>query len=107
MKMSSTAGSRRKFLQGLTGAAISTAAGSSLPSAGYASPQGPASTYDWVVVGSGIEGAVEAAIFGHDVGLKTVMIEKSALVGGGGSSRAFLCADESSDEASRHSGFAG
>jgi hypothetical protein len=62
MKRSSTAGSRRKFLKGLSGAALSAAAGSPLPAGAYASPQGPTSTYDWVVVGSGIEGAVEAAI---------------------------------------------
>jgi hypothetical protein len=37
-------------------------------------------TYDWICVGSGIEGGVEAAIFGHDQGFKTLLLEESDMV---------------------------
>lgn len=85
MKRGKVMRSRRKFLKKLSGAALGAAAVSSVPMIGCSSRGAAtqwASTYDWIVVGSGIEGGVEAAIFGHDQGFKTLLLEKSDLVGG-------------------------
>jgi len=38
-------------------------------------------TFDWICVGSGTSG-LAAAIFGHDQGMKTLLIEKAAKIGG-------------------------
>jgi 3-oxosteroid 1-dehydrogenase len=56
-----------------------------VPTIGCSEPGSAAgwtSSYDWICVGSGIEGGVEAAIFGHDRGFKTLLLEESALVCG-------------------------
>jgi len=37
--------------------------------------------FDWICVGSGTSG-LAAAIFGHDRGLKTLVLEKAAKIGG-------------------------
>ena len=38
-------------------------------------------TFDWICVGSGTSG-LAAAIFGHDQGMKTLLIEKDDRIGG-------------------------
>lgn len=38
-------------------------------------------TYDWICIGSGTSG-LAAAVFGHDRGMKTLVLEKDDLVGG-------------------------
>jgi hypothetical protein len=76
-------GSRRTFIKKLSGAALGAAAAA--PMIGCATRRSAtdwAATYDWICVGSGIEGGLEAAIFGHDQGLKTLLLEESELVGG-------------------------
>lgn len=39
------------------------------------------SEYDWICVGAGAAGCA-SAIFGHDKGFKTLLVEKSAMIGG-------------------------
>ena len=76
--------SRRKFIKKLGGAALGTAAASAVLTTGC-SISGAATewsaTYDWVVVGSGHTGCA-AAIFGHDKGFKTLLLEKLEKIGG-------------------------
>ncbi|MBI3895452.1 MAG: FAD-binding protein, partial [Acidobacteria bacterium] len=83
MKRGKGMGSRRKFLKELSGVAVGAAAASSVPMVGYSS-QGAAtewaSTYDWICVGCITDG-LEAAIFGHDNGLKTLLLEESEWIG--------------------------
>ena len=84
MKKDGVIRSRRKFIKKLGGAALGAAAVSSAPMIGCsnrASATEWASTYDWICVGSGIEGSMQAAIYGHDLGLKTLLIEETALLG--------------------------
>jgi 3-oxosteroid 1-dehydrogenase len=83
MKKSKVAGSRRKFLKKMGGGAVGVAAASSVSLSGCSSPLGSwDSTYDWVCIGSGIEGGLAASIYGHDLGFKTLLIEESDLLGG-------------------------
>ena len=84
MKKDGVMKSRRKFIKKLGGAALGAAAASAVPTIAGA-VQGAttqwAATYDWVCVGSGLAGCAPA-IFGHDKGFKTLLIEKSDMIGG-------------------------
>lgn len=74
--------SRRKFVRKLSGGVLGAAA--ALPVLGSAAQEAPAewsSTYDWICVGAGASGCT-AAIAGHDKGLKTLLLEKNAMIGG-------------------------
>jgi 3-oxosteroid 1-dehydrogenase len=75
--------SRRRFVKDVGGAALGAAAMSTLPAAGCARASATewAATYDWVCVGSGTSG-LAAAIFGHDQGFKTLVVEVAPKVGG-------------------------
>ena len=84
MKKDGVMKSRRKFIKKLGGAALGAAAASAVPTIAGAA-QGAttqwAATYDWVCVGSGTTGCA-AAIFGHDKGFKTLLLEKRNKIGG-------------------------
>ena len=76
-------GSRRSFVKSMGGVALGAAAASTVSLQGSAQAPGTewAATYDWVCVGSGTSG-LAAAIFGHDQGLTTLVVEKEAKIGG-------------------------
>src|SRR5690242_14523085 len=75
--------SRRKFVRNICSTALAAAASTTIPTVATAAAKGTkwSSTFDWVCVGSGA-GGCGAAIFGHDKGFKTLLIEKSDTVGG-------------------------
>ena len=84
MKKDSQSVSRRKLLKGLGSGALLTAAGTVLAQTGCSTPGRAvewASTYDWICVGSGV-GALAAAFRGQDLGMKTLVLEKTEMIGG-------------------------
>ncbi len=84
-KVKST-GSRRRFIKDVGGAAFGAAAASAITGVSgcaSASKAPTGATYDWVVIGSGIEGGLAAAVFGLDKGFKTLVVEETGLIGGG------------------------
>lgn len=84
MKKEKVTKSRREFIKVLSGAAFGTAAASAVLTTGCSmSGAGTewSATYDWICVGSGFGGCT-AAIFGHDKGFKTLVLEKSNMIGG-------------------------
>ena len=75
--------SRRRFVKQLGGGAA-LAAATGLGSAACQTAGGRvnwAETFDWIVIGSGFAGC-SAAIFGHDRGFKTLLLEKADRAGG-------------------------
>ena len=74
---------RRKFVKQLSSGALATAAAAvpAIASAAQRAPTEWSSAYDWICVGSGASGCT-AAIAGHDHGMKTVLLEKDAMIGG-------------------------
>ncbi len=76
--------SRRKFMKDVGGSVLLTAAASTVPSISQAAQgtgSGWNSTVDWICVGSGVAGCA-AAIAGSDQGMKTLLVEKSNMIGG-------------------------
>ena len=77
--------SRRRFVKNVGGLALGAATASTVSTLGCA-PRTSGfewdATYDWVCVGSSIEGGLEAAVFGHDQGLNTLLVEESGFIGG-------------------------
>ena len=75
--------SRRKFIKGLGGGALATAAATALSGAGCSTGGRTewTSTYDWICAGSGVAG-LAATIRGHDLGMKTLLLEKTDKIGG-------------------------
>jgi len=81
-KKSPATASRRRFVKQLGGGAALAAAtglGSACQTAG--GHVNWSETFDWIVIGSGFAGC-SAAIFGHDHGFKTLLLEKADRVGG-------------------------
>ena len=82
-KQNPASASRRKFVKQLGGGAA-LAAATGLGSAACQTAGGRvnwSATFDWIAIGSGFAGCA-AAIFGHDQGFKTLLLEKAAKVGG-------------------------
>jgi len=83
LQKSPASASRRKFVKQLGGGAA-LAAATGLGSAACQTAGGRvnwAETFDWICIGSGFAGC-SAAIFGHDKGFKTLVLEKLDRVGG-------------------------
>ena len=75
--------SRRKFVKQLGGGAA-LAAATGIGSMGCQTTGGRitwSETFDWISIGSGFAGCA-AAIFGHDQGFQTLLLEKADKVGG-------------------------
>jgi hypothetical protein len=75
---------RRRFLKTLGSGAFVTGAAAAVPSIGSAAVQKPnkwSEAFDWICIGSGVAGCA-GAIAGHDRGMKTVVLEKSDMLGG-------------------------
>jgi len=82
-KKSPASASRRTFVKQLGGGAA-LAAATGLASAACQTAGGRvnwAETFDWIVIGSGFAGC-SAAIFGHDQGFRTLLLEKLDRAGG-------------------------
>ena len=82
-KKSPASASRRRFVKQL-GGGTALAAATGLGSVGCQTAGGRVNwseTFDWICVGSGFAGC-SAAIFGHDQGFQTLLLEKADRVGG-------------------------
>ena len=74
--------SRRKFVKQLGGgAALAAATGLGSAACQTGGAVNWAETFDWICVGSGFAGC-SAAIFGHDKGFRTLLLEKDDRAGG-------------------------
>ena len=83
-KKSPASGSRRRFLKELGGGAALAAAATGISTVGcqmQAAKVNWSAAFDWISIGSGLAGCA-AAIFGHDKGFKTLLLEKSDKIGG-------------------------
>ncbi|MCH8266916.1 MAG: FAD-dependent oxidoreductase [Acidobacteria bacterium] len=80
-KKRKTGSGRRKFLKGLGSGALLAAAGASTSCSTPGAVTDWSSTVDWISVGAGAAGPA-AAIFGHDKGFKTLLLEKADVIGG-------------------------
>lgn len=72
--------SRRKFIQQL-GSSTALVAAAGMPALAAQDGTKWSSTADWISIGSGFSGC-SAAVFGHDKGLKALILEKSGNIGG-------------------------
>jgi 3-oxosteroid 1-dehydrogenase len=76
--------SRRRFIKTLSSGALVTGSAAAVPCIGRAAVKKSdkwSETFDWICVGSGVAGCA-GAIAGHDHGMKTVVLEKSDMLGG-------------------------
>src|SRR5690606_37553855 len=73
--------SRRRALKGLGSGALVTAVAGVLPGCSSAGTTEWSATFDWIAVGSGAAGLC-AAIRGHDLGMKTLLLEHATQIGG-------------------------
>jgi glycine/D-amino acid oxidase-like deaminating enzyme len=73
--------SRRRFVKQLGGGAALAAATGLGSAACQTGRVNWSETFDWICIGSGFAGC-SAAIFGHDQGFKTLLLEKADRVGG-------------------------
>src|SRR3972149_5514270 len=82
-KQNPASASRRRFVKQLGGGAA-LAAATGLGSAACQTAGGRvnwSATFDWISIGSGLAGCA-AAIFGHDKGFNTLLVEKADKIGG-------------------------
>ena len=76
--------SRRRFVKQLSGGAALAAAATGIGGIGCQTSGARvnwSATFDWISIGSGLAGCA-AAIFGHDKGFQTLLLEKSDKIGG-------------------------
>jgi len=84
MRKETVSTGRRQFIQEVSRGALGTAAAmavTAVDSVAKGTPAEWSSVYDWVCIGSGAAGCT-AAIAGHDHGMKTILLEKAAMIGG-------------------------